>query len=65
MNGLVMGADGLAASAQNDYGVVMTTEQASIFKDRFFAAHQGVSRWLQSIQQTYSLEARTLSGRRR
>ncbi|MCK9390685.1 MAG: DNA polymerase [Syntrophales bacterium] len=60
-----MGADGLAASARNDYGVYMTTEQASIFKDRFFAAYQGVSRWLQSIQQTDSLEARTLSGRRR
>jgi len=60
-----MGADGLAVSARNDYGVVMTAEQALIFKDRFFAAYQGVSRWLQSIQQTDSLEARTLSGRRR
>ncbi len=40
-----MGARGLMQSAANSYGVEMTMDQATLFRDRFFNHYAGIKRW--------------------
>lgn len=60
-----MGARGLAAYAQQTYGVQMTLAQAESFRRRFFSAYAGVAAWHERQRQGKPTVVRTLSGRRR
>ena len=59
-----MGAPGLQQYAQQNYGVNMSLEQATEFRERFFKAYTGISRWHQSIKAHLPKEGRTLAGRK-
>jgi DNA polymerase-1 len=59
-----MGAAGLQQYAQQSYGVEMTLEQATKFRDSFFKAYPGIANWHQRIKATKPTEERTLSGRK-
>lgn len=60
-----MGAQGLANYARHTYGVKMSLQQATEFRQRFFAAYNGVARWHARIQKKRPEFVRTLSGRLR
>jgi DNA polymerase I len=64
-----MGAAKLQTYAETKYGVIMTIEEASKFRKRFFEVYPGVKRWHDAIRGAiYSQgiqESRTLLGRRR
>ena len=59
-----MGAPGLQQYAQQNYGVEMSLEQATAFRERFFQAYTGIHRWHQSIKAHLPKEGRTLAGRK-
>lgn len=59
-----MGAAGLQQSALHSYGVELTMEQATLFRERFFSAYTGIKRWHDSARSWPPLEGRTLTGRR-
>ena len=44
-----MGAAGLQASAKNSYGVALSMEEATTFRDRFFQNYHGIARWQQRL----------------
>jgi DNA polymerase-1 len=61
-----MGAAGLQAYARNVYGVTLSMEEATAFRERFFAAYPGMVEWQRQIREEGPpRESRTLSGRRR
>ena len=60
-----MGAKGLQDYAKNAYGVNMSSEEASKFRERFFQSYSGFARWYRGIQNIQTRELRTLGGRRR
>lgn len=59
-----MGAPGLRQYAQQNYGVDMSLEQATEFRERFFKAYTGISRWHRAIKAHLPEEGRTLAGRK-
>jgi DNA polymerase I-like protein with 3'-5' exonuclease and polymerase domains len=63
------GSRGLKNYAKTSYGVDMTVDEASTFRDRFFEAYAGLKRWHNQIDRTMrsgsSPFAATLAGRRR
>lgn len=59
-----MGAAGLKQSALLSYGVEMTIEEATLFRDRYFRAYDGIRRWHDLIKATPPAEGRTLTGRK-
>jgi DNA polymerase I len=61
-----MGAEGLRKYAGNNYGVVMTPDEAAEYKERFFGTYHGLRSWHRK-QPGYPMpvDTRTLSGRRR
>ena len=61
-----MGAKGLQDYAKNAYGVNMSSEEASEFKEKFFQNYLGFAKWYRGNQNNNKAqELRTLSGRRR
>ena len=60
-----MGAKGLRDYAEKQYGVLMTEQQASDFRNKFFEAYNGIYNWHQSVQSTQDRQTRTLGNRRR
>lgn len=60
-----MGARGLASYARHTYGVEMDLQEATRFRQRFFAAYSGVARWHTRVQKEQPELVRTLSGRMR
>ena len=60
-----MGAKGLQDYAKNAYGVNMSSEEASEFKEKFFQSYPGFAKWFQGNKNNKTRELRTLSGRRR
>lgn len=64
-----MGAAKLKIYAETEYGVLMTLEEASQFRKRFFQAYLGVAKWQSTIRNTVYgrgiREMRTIGGRRR
>lgn len=47
-----MGPRGLMQSAATSYGVEMTLEQATQFRDRFFAHYAGIKRWQEQLSRS-------------
>lgn len=60
-----MGSRGLAAYAEQTYGVEMSLEEAENFRRRFFAAYTGVADWHERVRREKPTAVRTLSGRLR
>lgn len=60
-----MGAKTLQAKAWKDYGAVMTLDEATQYRQRFFEAYPDLRRWQRETGNTKSTETRTLAGRRR
>jgi DNA polymerase I len=60
-----MGAKGLRAYARGSYGVEMTLEEATQYRNRFFEAYPDLARWHEEVTCLNAGEARTLLGRRR
>ena len=60
-----MGSKSLSEYARNTYGVDMTIEDATLFRNRFFNAYFGLSQWHQNVKISLVKETRTLIGRRR
>jgi DNA polymerase-1 len=60
-----MGARGLASYARHTYGVEMSLQEATRFRQRFFTAYSGVARWHARVQKERPELVRTLSGRSR
>jgi len=60
-----MGAKGLIATARNDYGVVLSPDEAKLFRQRFFEFYKGIQEWHRRIYQSGARETRTIGGRRR
>ena len=59
-----MGAKGLQAYAQDTYGLHMSLEEAAQFRERFFAAYEGIAAWHQRLRRHAPGESRTLAGRK-
>ncbi len=59
-----MGARGLQAYSQDVYNVDMTIEEAEDFRERYFEAYKGISRWHDSIKKNPPRVSRSLTGRR-
>jgi DNA polymerase I-like protein with 3'-5' exonuclease and polymerase domains len=59
-----MGARGFQSYAKSTYGVELTPEQATAYRDAFFNAYPGLRRWHRS-QPDQTIATRTLLGRRR
>ncbi len=59
-----MGARGLQDYARETYGTDMTEGEAVVFRNKFFAAYEGIACWHQNLRNAPPKEARTLSGRR-
>jgi DNA polymerase I len=59
-----MGARGLQDYARETYGTEMTEGEAVVFRNKFFAAYDGIARWHNNLRTSPPAEARTLSGRR-
>ena len=59
-----MGAAGLQKYARQPYGVEMSLEQATGFRDSFFSAYPGIAAWHQRIKNAKPTEERSLSGRK-
>jgi len=60
-----MGAAGLAAYATQQYGVEMTLEEATRFRERYFQAYRGVAAWHARAKREQPTMVRSLSGRLR
>ncbi|MBR8834451.1 MAG: bifunctional 3'-5' exonuclease/DNA polymerase [Stigonema ocellatum SAG 48.90 = DSM 106950] len=64
-----MGAAKLQVYAETEYGVMMTLEEAQLFRKRFFQVYSGVAKWHDRIRSTVYgrgvREIRTIGGRRR
>ncbi|MGB3207611.1 MAG: DNA polymerase [Crinalium sp.] len=64
-----MGQSKLKVYAETEYGVIMTLQEATKFRKRFFQAYPGLKRWHEHIKETVyetSKQAiRTMRGRRR
>jgi len=63
-----MGAKGLQSYALRSYGVEMSSEEASLYRRRFFETYPGLKRWHDNERRGWlhgHAETRTLSGRRR
>lgn len=64
-----MGAAKLQAYAEEKYDVLLTLEEAKLFRKRFFTAYQGVKNWHEQVRKTVyaqgQREIRTIGGRRR
>jgi len=45
-----MGPAGLQASARSSYGVELTLEEATRFRDRYFENYQGIRQWQQKME---------------
>ena len=60
-----MGSRSLSEYARNTYGVDMTIEDATLFRNRFFNAYFGLAQWHQNVKISLVKETRTLIGRRR
>ena len=58
-----MGAKGLRGYARNTYGVEMSLEKATQFKQRFFDSYAGFAAFYQQTASRKSKQIRTLSGR--
>ena len=59
-----MGAAGLQQYAQQSYGVEMTLEEATRFRDSFFRAYPGIASWHRGIKNARPTEERTITGRK-
>ena len=59
-----MGASGLRAYALETYGVEMSSEEAEVFKNRFFTAYGGVEAWHRELRRKKPGSSRTLAGRK-
>lgn len=59
-----MGAAGLKSYASENYGTIMTLEEAELFKKRFFNGYRGVEKWHRQIRKNMPTSSRTLSGRK-
>jgi DNA polymerase-1 len=59
-----MGAARLRAHAETNYGVAMTEEQATDYRDKFFRTYTGLRRWHRG-QPDGTIDTRTITGRRR
>ena len=64
-----MGQSKLKIYAETEYGVIMTLQEATKFRKRFFQAYPGLKRWHERIKRTiYDAQGRTIRtmlGRRR
>ena len=64
-----MGATKLQAYAEEKYDVLLTLEEATEFRKRFFQAYAGVKKWHDRIRRTVYIkdikQIRTIGGRRR
>jgi len=60
-----MGPNGLREYALDTYGVEMSLEDATTFRNAFFESYQGFAEWYQKTESMRSRATRTLSGRRR
>jgi DNA polymerase-1 len=63
-----MGANGLRSYALRSYGVEMSTEEAALYRKRFFKTYPGLKRWHEHERRAWlrgATETRTLTGRRR
>jgi DNA polymerase-1 len=60
-----MGARGLAAYAEQTYGVEMTLAEAEQFRTRYFQAYTGVAAWHNQVRNAKPTMVRTLSNRLR
>jgi DNA polymerase-1 len=63
-----MGAQGLRSYALRSYGVEMSSEEASLYRRRFFETYPGLRRWHDNERRAWQrgeTETRTLTGRRR
>ena len=60
-----MGAEGLRNHAYRKYGVSMTLEDSSKFRQRYFNFYEGVDEWQRRTAQGNIKETRTILGRRR
>ncbi|MCB1041853.1 MAG: bifunctional 3'-5' exonuclease/DNA polymerase [Acidobacteria bacterium] len=60
-----MGPNGLMQSAANSYGVEMTLEQATTFRDRYFNHYAGIKRWQEQLAEIGKRQryVRTCAGR--
>jgi DNA polymerase-1 len=59
-----MSIEGLRATARTDYGLDLSQEDASRYRQAFFEAYPGVKKWHDSIRWNKATETRTLTGRR-
>ena len=59
-----MGAAGLKAYAEENYGVEMSSTDAEMFKKRFFMAYKGIEAWHKELKKTKPGSSRTLAGRK-
>jgi DNA polymerase-1 len=63
-----MGAKGLQSYALRSYGVEMSSEEASLYRRRFFETYPGLKRWHDNERRGWfrgGTETRTLAGRQR
>jgi DNA polymerase-1 len=63
-----MGAKGLQSYALRSYGVELSLEEASLYRERFFETYPGLKRWHEHERRAWlrgDTETRTLAGRRR
>jgi DNA polymerase-1 len=63
-----MGATGLQSYALKSYGVEMSSEEASLYRKRFFRTYPGLKTWHDNERRAWhygGMETRTLTGRRR
>lgn len=59
-----MGAAGLQQYAELSYGVTMTLEEATAFRERYFKAYTGILKWHETVRAALPAEGRTLTGRK-
>jgi DNA polymerase-1 len=60
-----MGATKLRTYAETDYGVSLTSGDATRFRNQFFRTYPGIQAWHRSHQSDESMTTRTLAGRLR
>src|SRR5262249_21350973 len=60
-----MGANGLRDYARKEYGIDLTLEQATQYKQRFFRTYPKLAKWHERERLSKATECRSLMGRRR
>lgn len=60
-----MSAAGLRVYSKTTWGVDLTEEQATLYRDRWFRAYPGLGRWHAETRRRHCKETRAASGRRR